>query len=129
MFFSHKNNQFSTQVFFFLHVLRLISISPYARFLLNLLTGPDKHSDHALHLSFRYPEDLVVLNTMEGGHWQSEKRMYNIPVKQGEHFQMLVYVKPHKFKVRGNYTSGAAPMWPMCPRGPGEVKGRGAQPI
>ena len=66
---------------------------------MNLLTGAESHSDHALHLSFRFPEHVVVLNTMQGGSWQSEERHHNMPVQQGQHFQMLIYVQPDKFKV------------------------------
>lgn len=72
------------------------------RFVLNLQTGPNDGDDIALHLSFRFPEGLVVLNTLQGGGWQHEERHHSLPVAHGQHFQMLVYVQHDCFKIAFN---------------------------
>lgn len=86
---------------------RMIAIYGYVlpgadRFMLNLQTGPNQGDDIALHLSFRFPEGLVVLNTLRGGNWESEERHHSLPVAHGQYFQMLIYVKHNKFKIAFN---------------------------
>lgn len=72
------------------------------RFVLNLQTGPDHGADIALHISYRIPEAVVVFNTKRNGDWENEERVHQVPVHRGQHFQMLINIRPNKFKVAIN---------------------------
>ncbi len=52
----------------------------------------------ALHISIRYKEHVVVLNSMTNGEWALEER-HKLPFKAGDAIDLRVRALEHKFEV------------------------------
>lgn len=75
------------------------------RFTMNLATGPSvDYDDICLHVSVRPTpgENLVELNTARQGQWEYGQQSRPCPVRLGQHFEMMVMVDEHNYKIAFN---------------------------
>ena len=75
-----------------------------SRFSLNLQCGPGPAppTDVACHISVRFPEGTVVLNTCQYGNWQAEEVHHRLPFHPGANFQIMIMCGPGSFKVKSD---------------------------
>ncbi|XP_077422070.1 galectin-4-like [Vanacampus margaritifer] len=68
------------------------------RFSINFLAS--RSGDVAFHLNPRVKDDMVVRNSMIGGHWGQEERQLGAnPFKEGQYFDMSIRCGRDRFKV------------------------------
>uniref|UniRef100_A0A914VN59 Galectin n=1 Tax=Plectus sambesii TaxID=2011161 RepID=A0A914VN59_9BILA len=72
------------------------------RFSVNLHSGSAELNPHMgtipLHVSVRFDDDKIVLNSYQGGLWAEEERVKN-PLKVGEPFDMRIRVHDDKYEI------------------------------
>lgn len=75
------------------------------RFEINLLSGSAEigpNSQVILHVSVRFDEGKIVLNSMERGTWGKEERVSN-PFKAGQDFDLRIRAHDDKFEISANH--------------------------
>ncbi|XP_049812167.1 galectin-4-like isoform X1 [Schistocerca nitens] len=72
------------------------------RFVVNLRCGPYDQHDIALHLSIRFPESVVVRNSLIDSRWGPEERFGGMPFSRGLGFELLILCDPNHFKIAVN---------------------------
>lgn len=79
-------------------------LTPEGMFNVNVQSGGavQPRDDTPLHISIRIADQVVVLNSFEGGAWQQEERHGGRPVREGEAFELTIKAKEGYFKVEIN---------------------------
>ncbi|XP_069690045.1 32 kDa beta-galactoside-binding lectin-like [Periplaneta americana] len=72
------------------------------RFTVNLMCGEVPESDVALHISTRFDQSAIVLNTLEGGSWKDEERPGNFPFSPSGPVKIVIEGKESLFKLFTN---------------------------
>lgn len=85
-------------------MVRIHGTVPYSadRFVVNLKCGPYDNHDIALHLSIRFPESVVVRNSLIDSRWGPEERFGHMPFSRGSGFELLILCDPNHFKIAVN---------------------------
>ncbi|XP_054713004.1 LOW QUALITY PROTEIN: galectin-4-like [Uloborus diversus] len=85
-------------------LIEIRGTAPYGSdiFQVNLLTGLDASSDRALHVSVRFPQRIVVRNSMERGVYGFEERQGLFPFQTGQEFTMMILVEPTSYRIAVN---------------------------
>ncbi|KAJ8280294.1 hypothetical protein GJAV_G00052860 [Gymnothorax javanicus] len=69
------------------------------RFHINLQSGPKDASDIALHFNPRFcPKEVVVFNSFRC-HWETEDRVYKMPITKGQSFVLVITVTSKGYEV------------------------------
>lgn len=79
-------------------IIKGASIPESKRFNINFHKGDFTDGDVPLHISVRFDEGEVVLNTFSDGKWDKEKRKKN-PIKKGDTFDIRVRAHDDKFEI------------------------------
>ncbi|XP_033082094.1 placental protein 13-like isoform X2 [Trachypithecus francoisi] len=67
----------------------------------NFYTEMDEDSDIAfqfrVHFGYR-----AIINSREFGIWMCEEKCYNVPLEDGKSFELRIYVRRNKYKIKVN---------------------------